>query len=171
MRENCLIYNMIREIKIYPNKILSQKAKKVGVIDAETKKLIEDMVETLYAKGGAGLAANQVGVSKQIIVVDDSRGGGNVKILINPKILRKRGKQVALEGCLSLPGLELEIKRPAKIEVEYLNKEGTKQKQKSEDLTARIICHEIDHLDGKTILDRVGFFKRLALKRKLKVKN
>jgi peptide deformylase len=103
--------------------------------------------------------------------------------LINPKILRKKGKQTAFEGCLSLPGLELEIKRPQKVEVEYcvldkkekiqsgsLGKIGDFQKRKikTEGLAARIICHEIDHLDGKTILDRISLFKRLALKRKLK---
>lgn len=156
---------MILDIKIYPSKILSKKAKKVGVIDAEIKKLIDNMIETLYAKAGVGLSANQVGELKQILVFDAGQGP---KVLINPKILRKKGKQISKEGCLSLPGLELEIKRPARIEVEYLNKEGDKQKNKSEGLTARIICHEVDHLDGKTILDRVGFFKRLALKKKLK---
>jgi peptide deformylase len=156
---------MIREIKIYPDKILSKKAKPVGQIDAAIKKLIDDMVETLYAKGGAGLAANQVGELKQIAVVGIGEG---LNILINPKIIDKKGKVVAVEGCLSLPGYELEIKRPQKIVAEYLDKQGRKQKLKASDLLARVICHEVDHLQGKMILDRLPLLRRLIMKRKIK---
>jgi len=158
---------MILEIKTYPNKVLTRKTKLVGEINAEIKELVDSMVETLYAKRGAGLAANQIGVSKQIIVVDDSRGGGNVRVLINPKITRKKGSVAMVEGCLSLPGLELEIKRPEKIEVKYLDKRGQAQKIKASDLLARIICHEVDHLEGKTMLDRLPLLKRFKLKRQL----
>ncbi|KKT26386.1 MAG: Peptide deformylase [Parcubacteria group bacterium GW2011_GWA2_43_9b] len=159
---------MILDIKTYPNKILTKKTKRVGEFDAATKKLIDDMVETLYAKKGAGLAANQIGVSKQIIVVDDSRGEGNVKVLINPKIISKKGAVIMVEGCLSFPGLELEIKRPEKIEVEFSDKRGQAQKIKASELLARIICHEVDHLEGKTMLDRLPLLKRLKLKRQLR---
>ena len=161
---------MILDIITYPNKILTKKTKRVGEFNAATKKLIDDMVATLYARRGAGLAANQVGESKQIIVVDDSRGGGNVKVLINPKIIRKKGTVIMAEGCLSLPGLELEIKRPDKIEVEFSDKRGQKQKIKANDLLARIICHEVDHLEGKTMLDRLPLLQRLKLKRQLRKK-
>jgi peptide deformylase len=161
---------MILEIKTYPNKILTKKTKRVGVIDDETKKLIDDMVETLYAKRGAGLAANQVGVSKQILVADDSRNGGNIKILINPKIIRKKGEIILEEGCLSFPGLFFLIKRPAKIEVEYTDKNGQRKKMKAEDIMARIICHETDHLNGKTMLDKLGFWQRRKVKKQLKSK-
>ncbi len=163
---------MIRDIKTYPAKVLKQKAKSVGKaelssgrIDDEIKKLIDDMVETLYAKGGAGLAANQVGESKQIAVVD--AGEGSI-VLINPYIVDKKGKVVAAEGCLSLPGYELEVKRPEKIVVEYLDKSGREQKLKASDLLARVICHEVDHLRGKTILDKLPFFKRFVIKRKIR---
>jgi peptide deformylase len=156
---------MIREIKTYPNKVLKQKAKRVGQIDDATKKLIDDMVETLYAKGGAGLAANQVGELRQVAVIE---AGDGLKILINPKILSKKGKIVAAEGCLSLPGYEFDIKRPQKIFVEYLDKSGQAQKLKAEDLLARVICHEVDHLQGKTLLDKLPIIKRLILKRKIK---
>jgi len=156
---------MIREIKTYPNKILKQKAKCIGQIDDATKKLIDDMVETLYAKGGAGLAANQVGELKQVAVIE---AGDGLKILINPKILSKKGKIVAVEGCLSLPGYEFDVKRPQKIFVEYLDKSGQAQKLKAEDLLARVICHEVDHLQGKTLLDKLPLIKRLILKRKIK---
>lgn len=156
---------MIREIKTYPNKILKQKAKRVGALDDEIKKLIDDMVETLYAKGGAGLAANQIGELEQVVVID---AGGGLRVFINPKIVDKKGKIVSTEGCLSLPGYEFDIKRPQKIFVEYLDKNGQAQKLKAEDLLARVICHEVDHLQGKTILDQLPIVKRLLLKRKIK---
>ena len=162
---------MIREIKTYPNKILKQKAKRVGKaelspgrIDAEIKKLIDDMMETFYAKGGAGLAANQVGESKQVVVLDV---GDGLMVLINPKIISRKGQVVAPEGCLSLPGFEIEVKRPQKIFVEYVDKQGREQKIKAEDLKARVICHELDHLQGKTLLDKLPFLKRFFIKRKL----
>lgn len=161
---------MILDIVKYPNKILTRKTKRVVKIDEETKKLIDDMVETLYAKRGAGLAANQVGASKRILLADDSRGNGNLMVLINPRITKKKGAEIMAEGCLSLPGLELEIKRPAKIEVEYLDRHGREKKIKASDLLARIICHESDHLEGKTMLDRLPLLKRLKMKRQLRKK-
>ena len=154
---------MIREIKTYPDKVLKQKAKRIGQIDDAIKKLIDDIVETLYAKGGAGLAANQVGELKQIAVVD---AGDGLIILINPEIIDKKGKVVAAEGCLSLPGYELLVKRPQGIIVEYLDKNGREQKLKASDLLARVICHEVDHLQGKTLLDTLPLIKRLIIKRK-----
>jgi len=156
---------MIREIKTYPDKVLKQKAKPVGALNDEIKKLIDDMVQTLYAKGGAGLAANQIGELKQVVVIDP---GDGLRIFINPKIIDKKGKVVAAEGCLSLPGWELAIKRPQKIFVEYVDKTGRSQKLKAEDMLARVICHEIDHLEGKTLLDSLPILKRLIAKRKLK---
>lgn len=159
---------MILDIVKYPNKILTRKTKRVVKIDEETKKLIDDMVETLYAKNGAGLAANQVGISKRILVADDSRGEGNLIVLINPKITSKKGQQILEEGCLSFPGLWLEIKRPSKIEVEYTDKNGQRKIIKASDLLARIICHEVDHLEGKTMLDKLPLLKRLKMKRQLR---
>ncbi len=154
---------MIREIKTYPNKVLKQKAKKVGALDAEIKKLIDDMVETMLAKDGAGLAANQVGELKQVAVVNTVEGA---VVLINPKVIEKKGKVVAAEGCLSLPGVELDIKRPQKIVVEYLDESGREKKLRASDLLARVICHEVDHLKGKTILDKLLLIKRFIAKRK-----
>ncbi|OGZ34731.1 MAG: peptide deformylase [Candidatus Portnoybacteria bacterium RBG_13_41_18] len=156
---------MIREIKTYPDKVLKQKAKRVGVIDAEIKKLIGDMVETMLTKDGAGLAANQLGELKQVIAVNTVK---SALVLINPKIIKRDGRVVATEGCLSLPGFELEVRRPQKIVVEYLDKSGKGQKLKASDLLARVICHEADHLQGKTLLDKLPLFKRWAIKRKLK---
>ncbi|HRY52848.1 MAG TPA: peptide deformylase [Candidatus Portnoybacteria bacterium] len=156
---------MILDIKKYPDKILTKKTKRVGEVSAEIEKLIDDMIETLYAKRGAGLAANQVGISKRIAVVDDGQG---LVVLIDPKITKKKGETSMAEGCLSFPGLEIEVKRPEKIEVEYLDKSGQQKKIKASNLLARIICHETDHLDGKTMLDKLPLIKRLKMKRQLK---
>lgn len=158
---------MMLEIKKYPDKNLTRKTKRVVKIDDELKKLINDMVETLYAKRGAGLAANQVGESKRVAVVDDGQG---LLILVNPKITEKKGTVAMIEGCLSFPGMELEIKRPEKIELEYWDKNGQQRKIKTQGLLARVICHEVDHLDGKTMLDRLPLLKRLKLKRQLRKK-
>lgn len=158
---------MILKIKTYPDKILTRKTKRVVKIDEEIKKLINDMVETLYAKRGAGLAANQVGEPKRITVIDIGEG---LVTLINPKISKKKGKTIMAEGCLSFPGIEIEVKRPEKIEVEYLDKNGQLKKIKTQDLLARVICHEVDHLDGKTMLDKLPLLKRLKLKRQLRKK-
>lgn len=156
---------MILEIKTFPDKVLTRKAKIVREIDDETKKLIDDMIETLYVKKGAGLAANQVGAAKRICVIDMGEG---LKIMINPKIISRKGRIVSGEGCLSLPGVEFQISRPAKLEVEYLDRRGQKKKMKAEQLMARAVCHEIDHLDGKTILDRLPLLTRMRIKRKFK---
>jgi peptide deformylase len=100
-----------------------------------------------------------------VVVIDT---GDGLRILINPKIIDKKGRIVAAEGCLSLPGYELEIERPQKIFIEYLDKSGRAQRLKAEDLLARVICHEVDHLKGKTILDKLPIIKRLIIKRKIK---
>ena len=155
---------MIRDIKIYPHKILKQKTQPVDQIDEVTQKLIDDMIETLYANKGAGLAANQAGESKRIAVVD---AGDGVRVLINPEILSRRGNIISTEGCLSFPGIELKIKRPTEIEVSYLNQRGELQKKQASDLLARVICHEVDHLDGKTMLDRVGLWQNIKTRYKL----
>lgn len=162
---------MISDIIKYPNKILTRKTKRVVRVDDEIKQLITNMIDTLYAKRGAGLAANQIGADKQILVADDSRGGGgNVIVFINPKITKKKGSITMAEGCLSFPGLEIEVRRPAKIEVEYMDASGREKKIKADDLLARIICHETDHLNGKTMIDTLPLFKRLKIKRQLKKK-
>ena len=158
---------MILDIKTYPDKVLTKKTKPVGEVDAAIKKLIDDMVETLYAKRGAGLAANQVGESKRIAVIDIGEG---LVVFINPKISKKKGSAIMAEGCLSFPGLEIEIARPEKIEVEYTDRRGQIQKRKASDLLARVICHEADHLKGKTMLDRLPLLTRLKLKRQLRKK-
>ncbi len=156
---------MILEIIKYPNKILTKKTTKVVNFDKELQSLIDNMTETMYAKKGAGLAANQVGVSKQIALVDVGEG---LNVLVNPKIISQKGKAIAFEGCLSFPDLELEIKRPRKIAVRFQDRNGRIKIIKAQDFLARAICHEIDHLQGKTFLSRIPFLKRIKIKRQLK---
>jgi len=156
------------EVKIYPDPILRKKCQEVKEVTPEIRKLGEDMIETMTRNEpeGIGLAAPQVGVSKRVIVVQTEK---EPVILVNPKIT-KRSKETEImeEGCLSFPGLWLKIKRAKSAEVEALDKNGKEIKIKAEGLSARVLQHEIDHLDGILFIDRVGFFQRLKLKTKLK---
>lgn len=152
---------MIREIKTYPNEILYQKAKEVEEIKSEEKELIKDMIETMHRKEGIGLAAPQVGVSKRIIVIDIGKGP---LVLINPQILSQKGEDVAQEGCLSVPGEYLEIKRASEIKVKALDSQGEEINFKAKNLLARAIQHEVDHLDGVLILDKVSVLEKIKNK-------
>lgn len=127
------------------NERLRRKSKEVDNIDNRIIKLLDDMKETLQRVDGVGLAAPQVGVLRRIavIIIDDE-----LIEMINPKIIRKSGKQLANEGCLSLPNLWGKVERPEKITVEALNRSGEKFSFSAEELLCRAVCHEIDHLDG-----------------------
>ena len=153
---------MVLEIKKYPDPILRKKAREVKEIGREEKELIKEMLETMYRNQGVGLAAPQVGVLKRIVVVDDGEGP---RVFINPKIVKKGGgKEVSEEGCLSVPGVFLRIKRWKEIEVEGLNENGEKVKVKARGLFARALQQEIDHLNGILILDRMSFWEKLKRK-------
>lgn len=152
---------MILEVKQYPNQILRKKSRPAEKIIAEDNQLIEDMFETMYANNGIGLSACQVGKLKRIAVVDVD---GIRRVFINPKILSKRGKEKYEEGCLSLPGVFLKIKRAQEIEAEALNERGEKFTIKANGLLARCIQHEIDHLNGILIIDRVSLFEKMKKK-------
>lgn len=153
---------MILEVRKYKDQVLKKRAAEVKEIDGRIDKLIKDMLETMYAHQGVGLAAPQVGVSERIAVVDVGDGH---HVFINPIILKKIGKIVSEEGCLSVPGTFLKIKRAEKIIIEALNEKGEKFKLEANGLLARCLQQEIDHLDGILILDRLGFWAKL--KRKL----
>jgi len=155
----------VLKIRKYGDPILRRKCKPVEKTDKEVKQLIEDMVETMAVNDGAGLAAPQVGESQRIIVINPDFRKGEVFVLINPKITRKWGDLVEVEeGCLSFPGVFLKIKRPEKIEVEAVNKFGKKVLITTGGIVARIIQHEVDHLDGILFSDRLGFVKKLKFK-------
>ncbi len=151
-------------IKTYGNRVLESKSRKVHTVDKEVKIFVKDMAEIMYEGRGVGLAAPQVGVLKRIIVFDPGNG---LMCLINPEITWTRGREVMPEGCLSFPGVELEVKRHREIAVRALDLDGKSVEFKARDITARIIQHEVDHLDGVLIVDRVSRKKLKPIKEKL----
>lgn len=145
------------KIVLYPSGGLREKAKKVTRFDNATRKLAQDMLETMYANNGVGLAAPQVGVLKRLLVVDVSSGdeGRKPLVLINPEILEAEGEMVGPEGCLSFPDVFFEVRRAARIVVKFQNLQGKEQKLAAADnLLCRAIQHEIDHLDGQLFIDK-----------------
>lgn len=140
----------LRQIRIDGDDILRKKCKEVKDMNERTKTLIDDMLDTMYDAGGVGLAAPQVGVLKRIVVidVDYEQPYDNPYVLINPVILEKEGEQTGDEGCLSIPGKVAEVTRPKRVVVKFLNGDMEEVTLEAEDLFARAICHELDHLDG-----------------------
>lgn len=149
------------EIKKYGEKILRRKTKPVKKVDDEIRKLINFMAQAMYVNNGVGLAANQIGLDLNMAVVDAGKG---LKVLINPKLTKSEGEQIDEEGCLSFPGVFFKIKRPKYVEVEALDRFSHQQKIKAQDLEARAICHEVDHLSGKLIIDRIGLWQKIKYK-------
>jgi peptide deformylase len=133
------------------NPVLRKKARDVGKVTKETIKLLDQMLETMHAAQGVGLAAPQVGIDRRIIVIDIGEGKCE---FINPYILASGGSLVDVEGCLSVPGVNGEVERHAWIELEALNRFGQKISVKADGLFARVIQHEIDHLEGILFIDR-----------------
>jgi peptide deformylase len=158
------------EIKKYPEKILQQKTVTVENIDAEIHHLIENMIDTMQAARGLGLAANQVGIAKRLCVVDTSQDSEkkSIIVLINPVIIEKEGLVESSEGCLSIPGCSTGIKRAERIYVSGLNRDGKPINVEGTGLLARALQHEIDHLDGLLIFDRMSPIKREYFKRRYK---
>ncbi|PJA01099.1 peptide deformylase [bacterium (Candidatus Gribaldobacteria) CG_4_10_14_0_2_um_filter_33_15] len=149
---------MILELKHYPDPVLKKKAKKIKEFKEEDRKLIKDMIETMYKNKGIGLAASQVGISKRIIVVDVGQGP---KVFVNPEILKKQGREISEEGCLSVPGKFLKIKRYKEISVKALDENGKEFKIKADGLLSCCLQQEIDHLNGILILNRLSFWQKL----------
>ena len=150
--------------------VLKKKAQLVLKVTEEEKKLIEDMIETFPLVDGVGLAAPQVGVSRRIAVVKDM-DEDKILVLVNPVVIKKSGRASGQEGCLSLPGFTCNLKRWKEITIRYADIEGKTVTLEAKNLLARIIQHELDHLNGILIVDRVSFFKRhAALMRFVKLK-
>ena len=150
----------------YPNPVLRRKANSIHDIDEEIRRLSDDMIETMYTDEGIGLAAPQVGVSKRLIVLDVGQGP---MILINPEIVRLEEEQHTVEeGCLSLPGIRIDITRPTQIIVRGIDDQGETREIQAEGLIARVLQHEIDHLNGILIIDHASSIQRSLLKPKLK---
>tara|TARA_Y100001970_G_scaffold286484_1_gene408770 strand:+ start:307 stop:831 length:525 start_codon:yes stop_codon:yes gene_type:complete len=160
----------IRQILTEPNKALRQKSIRVDVVDEEIQKLMDDMLETMYAAPGIGLAAIQVGIPKRVIVLDLSRKDEPKKPMyfVNPEILNKsENNSTYEEGCLSVPGQFAEIDRPKKCHVKYLDYNGKPQEIKAEGMLATCIQHEIDHLEGILFIDYLSKLKRTMIVKKL----
>lgn len=140
-----------REIVRYPDPLLRKQAVSISKPNAGLRDLVSDMVATMRQVHGLGLAANQVGVLQKVLVYDEGDGPG---VVLNPKIVELSGEQVGPEGCLSFPGLQGEVRRAEKIEVRGNDLKGKPVKIKAEGLLARILQHEIDHLNGTLFIDR-----------------
>lgn len=138
----------IRQIRIEGDPVLRKQCREVKTVNNRTKQLIEDMLETMYEANGVGLAAPQVGVLKNIVVIDVSEEGDNSIVLINPEILETSGEQTGEEGCLSLPGLYGIVTRPDYVKVRAYDENMELFELEGTDLLARAICHECDHLNG-----------------------
>jgi len=161
---------MIYPIVKYGDPVLDKSAATVTAFDDELKKLIEDMFESMYAAHGVGLAAPQIGVSKRIAVIDCSfKEDENAKmVLINPEIVKKEGKQTHSEGCLSLPDFRENVTRAMKCTVRAQDAEGKWFEAEGEELLARAMQHEIDHLNGKLFISQISALKRDLIRRKIK---
>lgn len=143
----------IRQIREMGDPILNKVSKVVTEITPRTKFLIDDMIETMYEADGVGLAAPQVGVLKRIVVIDTT--GEDLLVLINPEIIEADGEQEGYEGCLSIPGKSGIVKRPNHVKVRALNERMEEIEVEGEELLARALCHEIEHLDGHLYVEKV----------------
>lgn len=157
----------ILTIRLYPDPVLLRPCEPVEAFDDELKRLVWDMFETMYSSSGVGLAANQVGVSRRLLILDPS-GGTDPDARIaacNPEIVAEDGTQTGEEGCLSFPGISENVRRPARIRLHYQDLDGNPEERDAEGLEARVWCHEMDHLAGTTLLERVSSLKRSLLKK------
>ena len=160
----------IHEVVKWPEPVLAKRGAEVTAFDAELATLVEEMFESMYAAQGIGLAAPQIAISRRIAVVDLSFNK-DVKdkiALINPVVIEADGKQVEEEGCLSLPDIREKVQRAAKVKVRAQNVKGEWFEVEGEELLARALLHEIDHLDGVLFIDRISRLKRELVMRKIK---
>ena len=156
-------------IRKYGDDVLRRATQPIETFDDALQALIEEMVQTMYAAPGIGLAANQIGVSKRVAVIDLSVGKrpNELHVLVNPQIIERIGEQNEEEGCLSVPDFTETVMRPAHVTVRFLDRNGAEREMPGEGLMARAMCHEIDHLDGKLYVDHLRGFKRDRIVRKI----
>ncbi len=158
----------VLEIVKYPERILQGKTAPVTTFDSSIQNLIDDMIETMYAAPGIGLAANQVGFSKQIAVIDVSakEEKSALIVLINPEIIQQSDDVAIDEGCLSIPGYTTIVKRAGKVSVRCLDRNGKEIEIEGDELLSRVLQHEIDHLNGILMIDRIGRIKKEFFKKR-----
>ena len=161
---------MILKVVKYPEPVLSQPGEPVTDFDAELKKLVDDMFETMYASQGIGLAAPQVAVSKRVTVIDLSQGKDPAQklVLVNPEVTFREGKQYEEEGCLSFPEIREKVQRAAKVKIRAQDLKGKWFEMDGEELLSRAFQHEIDHLDGMLFIFRMSSLKRDLVLRKIR---
>ena len=161
---------MIRPILKYGDDVLHQAARPVGALTAEIGRLIDDMIETMYAAPGIGLAAPQIGVGLRIFVVDLSLGHDPkaLIVMVNPEFVAREGMQLEDEGCLSVPGFNATVVRPERAVVKGLDRMGVEHQHEGTGLLARAFQHEMDHLDGALFVDRLRGIKRDLIVRKIR---
>ncbi|HEY0139609.1 MAG TPA: peptide deformylase [Thermoanaerobaculia bacterium] len=156
-------------IRKYGDDVLRNPATPVAEIDASLQTLIDDMIDTMYAAPGVGLAANQVGVAKRLMVIDLSVGRrpGECHVFINPEIVDAEGEITEEEGCLSIPDFVEIVTRPERVKLRYLDRNGKEREMWGEGLMARAMCHEIDHLNGTLFVDHLRGFKKDRILKKI----
>ena len=161
---------MIYPVVKYGAKVLDQPAQPVTDFDGHLAQLVEDMFTSMYAANGVGLAANQIGISRRIAVIDCSVGKDPKQkiVIINPEIVAKEGRQMEEEGCLSIPGFRETVERPLKATVRAFNAKGKEFTMEGEGLLARAFCHETDHLNGHFFISHLSTLKRDLIKRKIR---
>ena len=159
----------ILPIRKYGDDVLRDSTAPIDQIDASLQKLIDDMIDTMYAAPGVGLAANQVGVGKRLMIIDLSVGkrAGECYVFINPEIIEEQGEVTEEEGCLSIPDFVEIVTRPERVKLRYLDRNGEQREMWGEGLMARAMCHEIDHLNGTLFVDYLRGFKKDRILKKI----
>ena len=145
----------LRTIREYGDDVLAKECREVKEITPRVRELVEDMLDTMYDANGVGLAAPRVGVLKRIVVIDVSPDADQPLVMINPQILESSGEQTGYEGCLSLPGKSGVVTRPNYVKARAMDLDGNEYVVEGEELLARAICHELDHLDGHMYVEKV----------------
>ncbi len=160
----------VKEIRLYPDPVLRSRCGKVTEFDAGLRQLAEDMIETMHAAPGVGLAAPQIGVETRLAVIDTSVGEdpAALHVLVNPRLAGDEGDDYDFEGCLSIPGTSEKVHRPATVKVTAQDLGGRPLEIELTGFEARVVCHEIDHLDGVLFIDRVRGLRRDRVRRQLK---
>ena len=161
---------MIRPILKYGDALLREHARPVDAITPEVERLVDDLIETMYAAPGIGLAAPQIGVPLRMFVVDLSigRDPSGLIVMINPELVERNGVQLEEEGCLSVPGFNATVLRPSRVVVKALDRAGVEQRREGSGLFARALQHEMDHLEGRLFVDRLRGINRDLIVRKIR---
>jgi peptide deformylase len=161
---------MIRPILKYGNTVVHDRAKPVEAVTADINRLVDDMIETMYAAPGVGLAAPQIGVALRVFVVDISvgRDPAGLVVMINPEFVEQEGMQLEDEGCLSVPGFNATVVRPSRVVIKGVDRTGGEHVREGTGLLARAFQHEMDHLDGLLFVDRLRGIKRDLIVRRIR---